>query len=224
MPSQRTITWPLRDALRTVQAMLDDEIGILEGSRKLAAYAHLVVEDWGTDPDFVVFGAIASETDHLPFGAVREHWSVGGLAKADADIAAITQRKGDKVRQACENVIARFGPGKRTITLYRPVGPQELDLIAASGWREFPPRLPDQPIFYPVTNEAYATQIARDWNVRQNGVGFVTKFEVDAYYLSRFTVQKVGAAIHTEYWIPAEDLPNFNQNIVGTIVVTAEFR
>ena len=77
-----------------------------------------------------------------------------------------------------------------------------------------------QPIFYPVTNEAYATQIARDWNVRQNGAGFVTKFEVDAYYLSRFTVQKVGAAIHPEYWIPAEDLPEFNQNVVGKIVVS----
>lgn len=34
--------------------------------------------------------------------------------------------------------------------LYRPVGAKELDLIAASGYREFPPRLPEQPIFYPV--------------------------------------------------------------------------
>ena len=60
--------------------------------------------------------------------------------------------------------------------------------------------------------------------MKENGAGFVTRFEVDAYYLSRFTVQKVGGTIHTEYWIPAEDLPDFNQNIVGQIVVTAEFR
>jgi len=52
------------------------------------------------------------------------------------------------------------------LTLYRPVGPKELAPIEASGWKEFPPRLPGQPIFYPVTNEEYATQIARDWNVR----------------------------------------------------------
>lgn len=180
--------------------------------------------DWATDPDFLVFGVLASETDHLPFAAVRDRWSVTALAKADAEIGVITQRNRDNVRQASENVIARFGPGRRTITLYRPVGPDELDLIAASGWQKFPPGLPGQPIFYPVTNEAYATQIARDRNVRQNGSGFVTKFEVDAYYLSRFSVQKVGAAIHTEYWIPAEDLPDFNQNIVGNIVITAEFR
>lgn len=111
-----------------------------------------------------------------------------------------------------------------TVTLYRPVGPRELELIAESGWRQFPPRLPDQPIFYPVTNEAYAAQIARDWNVKESGAGFVTRFQVDANYLSRYRTQKVGAAIHTEYWIPAEDLAEFNRNIMGPIEVTAEFR
>ncbi len=40
--------------------------------------------------------------------------------------------------------------------LYRPVGPKELDLIAASGYREFPPRLPEQPIFSPVLVREYA--------------------------------------------------------------------
>jgi hypothetical protein len=224
MPSETVAPWPLRDALITALAVLDNKLGIIEGSRELAKYAHSVVADWRTDPDLVVFGALASETDHLPFSTVRDRWSAEGLAKADAEIDAITRRNHDKVRRECENLIARFGPGKRTVTLYRPIGPQELDLIAASGWREFPPRLPGQPIFYPVTNEAYATRIARDWNVRENGAGFATKFEVDAYYLSRFTVQKVGGAIHTEYWIPAEDLPEFNQHIVGKIAVTAEFR
>jgi hypothetical protein len=111
-----------------------------------------------------------------------------------------------------------------TVTLFRPVGPQELELIEVSGWREFPPRLPGQPIFYPVTNEAYAAQIAKGWNVKENGAGFVTKFNVRAEYLSRYSVEKVGGAIHTEYWIPAEDLAEFNSNIVGAIEVTAEFR
>jgi hypothetical protein len=146
------------------------------------------------------------------------------LAKADAEIEAITNRHQASVQRACENVIARFSSGARTATLYRPVGPKELDLIAASGWREFPPRLPGQPIFYPVTNEAYATQIARDWNVKSDGAGFVTKLDVDAYYLCRYPRQKVGSEIHTEYWIPAEDLAEFNRNIVGQITVIAEFR
>ena len=223
MDSKNPITWPLRDALKTAQAMLDMQIGPIEGSIALASYAHHVVPNWAIDPDFVVFGAIASSADHLPFGEVRLRWSKNGLAKAEAEIEAITERNREEIKRACRNVIDRFSPGKRTVTLYRPVGPQELDLISASGWREFPPRLPDQPIFYPVTNEAYAIQIARDWNVKASGTGFVTKFAIDAYYLSRYQIEKVGGAIHTEYWIPAEDLPEFNRNIVGRIEVTQEF-
>ena len=73
-----------------------------------------------------------------------------------------------------------------TVILYRPVGPKELKLIEASGWREFPPRLPEQPIFYPVLNEEYAIQIARDWNVRASGAGYVTRFAVDAEFLKRY--------------------------------------
>jgi hypothetical protein len=108
-------------------------------------------------------------------------------------------------------------------TLYRPVGPSELELIRASGWREFPPRLPDQPIFYPVTNREYAIQIARDWNVKASGAGFVTQFSVDSKYLGQFMVHRVGGNIHTEYWIPAEVLQEFNAHIVGVIAVIEEF-
>jgi hypothetical protein len=224
MDAKNPITWLLRDALKSAQAVLDNDVGPIEGSIALASYAHHVVPDWRVDPDFVVFGGIASSTDHLPFGEVRRRWSEAALAKADIEIEAITARSSERVRRACRNVIDRFGPGKRAVTLYRPVGPKELGLIAASDWREFPPRLPDQPIFYPVTNEAYAIQIARDWNVKASGAGFVTKFAVDAYYLSRYRVEKVGGAVHTEYWIPAEDLAEFNQNIVGRIEAIHEFR
>src|SRR5579862_548697 len=110
------------------------------------------------------------------------------------------------------------------LTLYRPVGPDELALIEASGWKAFPPRLPDQPIFYPVMSEEYATQIARDWNVRQSGACFVTRFHVRAEFAGRYPVQQVGAAVHTELCVPAEELAEFNQNIVGPIEVIAEFR
>jgi hypothetical protein len=112
---------------------------------------------------------------------------------------------------------------EETITLYRPVGPKELELIRASGCHEFPPRLPTQPIFYPVLNEEYATQIARDWNVRESGSGYVTRFQVQADFLQRYPVQTVGSAAQPEYWIPAEDLTAFNANIVGLIEVIAEF-
>jgi hypothetical protein len=110
------------------------------------------------------------------------------------------------------------------IFLYRPVGPKELALIEASGWSEYPPRLPDQPIFYPVTNEEYAIQIARDWNVRHNGAGFVTRFQISSDFVRRYPIRTVGSAIHKELWVPADDLPEFNRNIVGPIEVIAEYR
>ena len=110
------------------------------------------------------------------------------------------------------------------IVLYRPVGPKELALIEASGFSAFPPRLEWQPIFYPVLNEAYAAQIARDWNVKQSGAGFVTRFRVRRAFLDRFEVKTVGARIHQEYWIPAEDLGELNRNLIGEIEVIASFR
>ena len=112
----------------------------------------------------------------------------------------------------------------QTVTLWRPVGQAELDLIAASGWRTFPPRLPQQPIFYPVCNEAYARQITEKWNVPEYGVGYVTKFSVRADFLARFTVHRVGGPEHLEYWIPAGELESFNQAIVGLIEVVGEYR
>ena len=114
----------------------------------------------------------------------------------------------------------------QTIILFRPVGKKELELIEASGSTAFPPRLPEQPIFYPVTNEEYAAQIAREWNAKHNAdkVGYVTRFMVNKSFLDRYETQIVGGATHEEYWIPAEDLEEFNRNIVGKIEVSAEFR
>jgi len=227
MAPDPSLPWPFPDVLNVAREVLAGDRGVIEGSIVLAGYGHRIVPDWRVDPDFVIFGALASETDHLPFGEVRSRWSADGLAKADEEIEAITEAYRAKVLAACANLISRFGVGQRTssrtVTLYRPVGPKELELIAASGWRRFPARLPEQPIFYPVTNEAYAAQIARDWNVKESGAGFVTKFAIDADYLCRYQEQKVGGAIHTEYWIPAENLEEFNERIVNKIEVIAEY-
>ncbi len=54
------------------------------------------------------------------------------------------------VRRMC-----RCDPGQRpvpdnldAVTLWRPTGQNELDLVKESGWRRaWPPRLPEQPIF-----------------------------------------------------------------------------
>jgi hypothetical protein len=114
----------------------------------------------------------------------------------------------------------------QTVTLYRPTGPRELALVEASGWRAWPPRLPEQPIFYPVLVEDYARKIARDWNATKEDTGyrgFVTRFEVRADYLAGYQVQTVGASWAREYWIPAEEIDAFNAAIVGTIEVIAAY-
>jgi hypothetical protein len=112
---------------------------------------------------------------------------------------------------------------KQTVTLWRPVGPEELQLVEQLGMRGFPSRLPDQPIFYPVLSEDYAVKIARDWNVPRSGSGFVLKFQVDAQYLERYQVQEAGGRSHLEYWIPAEEVNEFNSAIVGEIEITRRF-
>jgi hypothetical protein len=111
-----------------------------------------------------------------------------------------------------------------TTTLYRPVGERELELIRNANWRVFPPRLPEQPIFYPVIEESYAVQIARDWNTRDGGIGYVLRFQMETEYLEQYPIQTAGARVHREYWIPAEDLAEFNRHIVGAIEVLSEFR
>ncbi len=113
---------------------------------------------------------------------------------------------------------------EKTVTLFRPTGEQELALIRETSWRAFPPRLPDQPFFYPVLNEAYATQIARDWNTKEGGRGYVLRFHVDAEFLARYSVQTVGASIHQEYWIPADELDEFNRHVIGPIELVASFQ
>ena len=110
-----------------------------------------------------------------------------------------------------------------TATLWRPTGPEELKLVEEAGWRAWPPRLPEQPIFYPVTTEAYAVKIARDWNVPASGSGFVTRFEVRKDFLDQYDVQVAGGREHEEYWIPAEELDAFNAAIVGEITVVRTF-
>jgi hypothetical protein len=109
------------------------------------------------------------------------------------------------------------------VTLFRPVGPEELRLIEQAGFRAFPPRLPEQPIFYPVLSEEYAAKIARDWNVQASGAGYVTRFAVHRVFLARYQIQNAGGERFQEYWIPAEDLAEFNRNIVGTIEVVQKF-
>lgn len=115
-------------------------------------------------------------------------------------------------------------PAVETVTLYRPTSPAEIALVEASGYKAWPPRLPEQPIFYPVTNEEYAKEIAIEWNIKESRVGYVTRFQVKKTFMDQFEIQKVGGANHLEWWIPAERLEEMNRNIVGEIEVIGTYR
>ena len=112
------------------------------------------------------------------------------------------------------------------MTLFRPVGLRELELIGESGWKSFPWRLEIQPIFYPVLNFEYAAQIAREWNTRDpvsGWAGWVTRFEVEDAYAQQFEPQTVGSSHHRELWVPSEQMDEFNAHILGPIRIEAVF-
>lgn len=108
------------------------------------------------------------------------------------------------------------------VVLYRPVGQTEFGLIQQAGFREFPSRLPEQPFFYPVVNEEYAIQIARDWNTQDPNSGFagyVLRFKLRADFIRKYPTRQVGDRQHCEYWIPAGDLPELNRSLIGKIEI-----
>ena len=111
--------------------------------------------------------------------------------------------------------------------LYRPTGLKELLLVRDAEWRAWPPRLPDQPIFYPVTTFDYAEKIARDWNSvspAPDNLGFVTRWEMPDDITETYPLQLAGGRDHEELWVPAEELDAFNARMIGEIEVVSAYR
>lgn len=107
--------------------------------------------------------------------------------------------------------------------LYRPVGPGQLQRIIESGWAQFPERKARQRYFYPMLHESFAKRVARDWNVRNSGVGYVTRFRVKRTFLEPYPIYIIGGPEHREYRIEAKCLEQLNDNIVGKIEVIAAY-
>jgi hypothetical protein len=209
--------------IETAQCMLDGTLSFIEGARLINQLRWKAgLPDF--DPDILPFVGIESETDALPIGDVRKLWAPDALEKLQPKIEQAEKWAHHFGYPSCQKLIDRLRLDDETTTLWRPLGPKELELIQQAEMRAFPPRLPDQPIFYPVLSEDYAIKIARDWNVPASGSGFVTRFKVKSSYLADYEVQEAGGRAHLEYWIPAEEMDAFNAAIVGEIEVVREFR
>ena len=204
----------------------DGGVGIYCGSGLQACHVALAAAACGAAADPAVYAGSWSEWIIDPARPVargaRPEGEVDGATTGAANGAVDSAMGGAAVRAA--NGAAGEGAGvPEVVTLWRPTGPEEMELVRAGGSRRWPPRLAEQPIFYPVLNEQYATKIARDWNVPVSGVGYVTRFDVEAEYLSQFPVRQAGGRDILEYWIPADRLEEFNDHIVGNIVEVAKF-
>ncbi len=88
------------------EAILNEEIGVIAGSRRLN-YLRCELE-LDRDEDFLTFVAINSETDHLPVDSERRHWSVEALERKDKEIAESEAAYKDHAIESCKKLIARF--------------------------------------------------------------------------------------------------------------------
>jgi hypothetical protein len=95
--------------LETARAIIEGKTDLIAGCRSLASLAHDIVPDWTVDRDFGVFGVFASDTDHLPVGPARQHWSREALEIADGEIAAREADNHDAILDACHRLTVRFG-------------------------------------------------------------------------------------------------------------------
>ena len=205
-------------------------VGIYCGSGLQACHVALAAAACGAAADPAVYAGSWSEwitdpTRPVARGAQPEGeagGAAGSTANDETNDAADSAMGGAAIR-AANGAAGEGASALEVVTLWRPTGPEEMELVRASGLRRWPPRLAEQPIFYPVLNEQYATKIARDWNVPASGVGYVTRFDVEADYLSQFPVRQAGGRDILEYWIPADRLEEFNDHIVGNIVEVTKF-
>jgi hypothetical protein len=97
-----------RQVADTAQAMLNGELSFLVGSRRLVALRH-EVDAGDRDSCFRTFIAIDSETDALPLGEVRKHWSAAALASLETEIQSAEAWAASVGREECSLLIARFG-------------------------------------------------------------------------------------------------------------------
>ena len=80
---------------------------LLAGVRALCSLSHTLEVEVG-DPDFSLFVAIDSETDHLPNAQARAVSSSTWLEQCDRELAEVERVHGPAINAACERLLFRY--------------------------------------------------------------------------------------------------------------------
>ena len=101
------LTRQRQNVVRVARAMLDGQLGVIDGSRQLCALRSRV-SPLDFDPNFLPFVGIDSETDHLPIGEVRQHWAADALATKDAELGDAEPQYREMALSGCHRLVERF--------------------------------------------------------------------------------------------------------------------
>ncbi len=95
--------WAIEETLRICRGLLDGSIPMIDGCRQITSLRN----EMGATGNsvFDIFVVVDSDSDHLPFGNVRQHCSPEWLQKADAEIADIESLYREPVRKAAEALL-----------------------------------------------------------------------------------------------------------------------
>jgi hypothetical protein len=88
------------------ESILNEEIGIIAGSRKLVSFYHELLDK--DDLDFSLFIAIDSETDHLPVDFERKNWNPESLKRKDLEINLYEKKLKNETFVACNQLISKL--------------------------------------------------------------------------------------------------------------------
>jgi hypothetical protein len=95
-----------REIVERCHNLLDGRVGVIEAARSLTALAFRVRAE--EDTDFLLFRVIGSESDALPVGPERAHWSAGALEREDARIAGFEDSWREQAMLSARNLADRY--------------------------------------------------------------------------------------------------------------------
>jgi hypothetical protein len=86
--------------------LLEGRLGVIETARAMLPLARRTKVE--NEPEFLLFRAIASETDDLPIGDVRAYWAPDALRREDVRIQAAEQLWREQALSAAAKLVERY--------------------------------------------------------------------------------------------------------------------